>query len=268
MIRKAVRLFATACLVFLVSFNGAAFSADAAVPVIQDAANVLTAEQEAELEQYGIQLFNATTAELAVLVLPSIGDEPVEEYAVKKLREFKLGDSKKDNGALLVVTTEKNSDGKRHFYLSVGYGLEGALPDGKVGRIMDDVAVPYLNDQQPDMAIMEGYKAFYNEIAAEYGWDGAIAPVSTISSGSSDSGLGMPFPILLFIAIYIIFRIVKNKGGRGGGGPGGRRRGGPIFFPGSFGGGSGGGFGGGSGGGFGGFGGGGSGGGGGAGRSW
>jgi uncharacterized protein len=261
MIRKAVRLFATACLIFFTSLNWEAYSADAAVPVIQDVANVLSAEQEAELEQYGIQLFNATTTELAVLILPSIGDEPVEEYAVKKLREFKLGDSKKDNGALLVVTTEENSDGKRHFFLTVGYGLEGALPDGKVGRIMDDVAVPYLKDQQPDMAIMEAYKAFYNEIALEYGWDGAVAPVSTISSGSSDSDLGIPFPILLFIAIYIIFRILGNKGGRGGGGSGGRRRGGPIFFPGSFGGRS-------SGGGFGGFGGGGSGGGGGAGRSW
>ena len=58
--------------------------------------------------------------------------------------------------------------------------MEGALPDGKVGRIMDEVAVPYLTQEQPDMAIMEAYKSFYNEIAAEYGWDGAVAPVTTI----------------------------------------------------------------------------------------
>ena len=89
----------------------------------------------------------------------------MEEYAVEKLREFQLGTKEKNNGALLVVTTEKNSDGNRHFELSVGYGLEGALPDGKVGRIMDDVAVPYLKKQQPDMAVMEAYKSFYNEIA-------------------------------------------------------------------------------------------------------
>ncbi len=92
---------------------------------------MLSAEQKAELEQYGIQLYNATTAELAVLILPSIGDEPVEEYAVEKLREFKLGNKEKNNGALLVVTTEKNSNGKRHFYLTVGYGLEGALTGRK-----------------------------------------------------------------------------------------------------------------------------------------
>ncbi len=265
MIKKAVRILVTACLIVFTSLNSAVFSADAAVPVVQDSANVLSAEQKAELEQYGIQLNNATTAELAVLIIPSIGDEPVEEYAVEKLREFKLGNKEKNNGALLVVTTEKNSDGKRHFELSVGYGLEGALPDGKVGRIMDEVAVPYLKEEQPDMAIMEAYKSFYNEIAAEYGWDGAVVPVTTINSDSSDSGFGIPFPVILFIIIYIIFRVVSNRGGRGGGGSGGRRGAGPIFFPGSFGGRNGGGS---SGGGFGGFGGGGSGGGGGAGRSW
>ena len=97
---------------------------------------------------------------------------------------------------------------------------------------------------------------------------GEIAPVSFSNNQANNKGFGIPFPILLFIGIYIVIRIMRNRGGPGGrGGGGGRshRRGGPFIFPGSFGGGSGG-FGGGGGG----FrgGGGGSGGGGGAGRSW
>ena len=52
--------------------------------------------------------------------------------------------------------------------------MEGALPDGKVGRIIDQLAYPYLEKEQPDLAIMEAYKTFYNEIAAEYGWDGEL----------------------------------------------------------------------------------------------
>lgn len=243
-------------------------SVDAAVPVVQDHANVLSPEQEAEIEQYGIRLYDATTAELAVLIIPSIGDEPVEEYAVKKLREFGLGSRKENNGALLVVTTEENSAGDRHFELSVGYGLEGALPDGKVGRIIDEVAYPFLAEEQPDLAVMEAYKAFYNEIAAEYGLEGDQLPVQTVYGDYDDSDGGFPI-IFLIIAIIVIVVLSSGGSGRGGGGSGGsrgHRGGGPIFFPGSFGGG---GFGGGSsGGGFGGFGGGGSSGGGGAGRSW
>lgn len=274
MMERAVLLFLAASLLVLAVFPGMASAAN--VPVIQDGADILSPQQEAELEQYGIRLYEATSAELAVLTLPSIGDEPVEQYAVEKLREFQLGDKKQNNGALLIVTTQKNSDGKRHFYLTVGYGLEGALPDGKIGRIMDEVAVPFLQEEQPDQAIVNAYKAYYNEIAAEYGIDGASLPVNTVD-GEYDSSDGN-FPLYTIIIILIIASFfMKGSGGRGGGGGSGGSRGrrgksGPIFFPGSYGGGSGGGFGGFSGGsgggGFGGFGGGGSGGGGGAGRSW
>lgn len=246
-------------------FGTAAFAVDAAVPVVQDFADVLSAEQEEEVEQLGIRLYDATKAELAVLIIPSIGDDPVEQYAVKKLREFKLGSKELDNGALLVVTTERNSAKKRHFYLSVGYGLEGALPDGKVGRIMDEVAVPYLQGEQPDLAIMEAYKAYYNAIAAEYGLEGEELPVNTVSGEYDDSDDGFPFILILIFAIIIISFIYRSGGGGSGGSGGSRRGGGPVFLPGSFGGSGGSRS---SGGGFGGFGGGGSGGGGGAGRSW
>lgn len=270
MIRKAVRFLATVCLIVLVPFNGMVFAADVPAPTgssiyVQDFANVLSPEQKEELTRYGMQLDDATTAQLAVLIMPTIGDEAVEEFAVKALREYGLGTKKEDNGALLVVTTEEidGKEGSREFFLTTGYGLEGALPDSKVGRIIDNLAMPYLKQEKPDMAIMEVYKTFYNEIAAEYNWDGEIAPIQMPDPRKNNSEFGIPLPVIIFIAIYILFRVM-GKGGRGGGsgGSGGRRRGGPIFFPGSFGGGSGGGgFGGGGGGG-------GSGGGGGAGRGW
>lgn len=159
--------------------------------------------------------------------------------------------------------------GENDFRLIVGYGLEGALPDGKIGRIIDEVSVPYLEAQEPDMAVMEAYKAFYNEIAKEYGLEGDELPVATLEGSGTDDGGGFPIiPVIVigFILIQIFFNSGRGGGSGGSGGPGGRRRGGPIIFPGSFGGGSGSGRSG--GGGFGGFGGGGSTGGGGAGRSW
>ena len=95
-----------------------------------------------------------------------------------------------------------------------------------MGRIIDTAAYPYLEKGQPDLAIMEAYKSFYNEIAAEYGWEGAIAPVSPINqSQSNTSDFGIPFPIIMIIVIYIIIRLLSNRGGGGrGGGGGGRYR--------------------------------------------
>ncbi|EGQ20315.1 protein of hypothetical function DUF477 [Sporosarcina newyorkensis 2681] len=250
--------------VLLLALIGTAAPAHAITEVIVDDADILSPQQEAELREYGIRLQRATKAEFAVRTVYSLEGVPVEEYAVRKFRELKLGDKDLENGALLIVSTEKTKDIDRKFYLEVGYGLEGALPDGKVGRIIDEVAMPYLKAKppQPDVAIMEAYKAFYNEIAAEYGLDGEELPVDSPESSEEP---GLPPIIVIFIILYILYRVFRGGGG-GGGGPRGRSRGGPIFFPGPMGGGSsGGGFG---GGGFGGFGGGGSSGGGGAGRSW
>lgn len=271
MIRNAVRFVAAACLIAFAPFSSVALAAD--VPAwnpddyfVQDHANLLSAEAKAELNRLGKQLNAGTTAELAVLILPNIGDEAPEEFAVEALRQYKLGKSGEDNGALLLVTTEEYNGSKRWIELSVGYGLEGALPDGKVGRIFDEVAIPYLKKGETDQGIIEAYKAFYNEIAAEYNWDGEVADVNVLESSSDDSDGGIPFPIIIIVIIFIIIRVLGNGGGRGGGSGGRRGRGGPLFFPGSFGGSGSGGGGFGGGGGF--SGGGGSGGGGGAGRGW
>ena len=62
-------------------------------------------------------------------------------------------------------------------WISTGYGLEGALPDGKIGRIRDQDAFPYMREGKLDLGIMNTYKALFNEIAKEYNWDGEFAPV-------------------------------------------------------------------------------------------
>lgn len=239
----------------------------AKVDVVQDESGILSSSQLEDIREYGKRLYSATGAEFAVLIVPSTEGRPIEEFSLNKLREFQLGDKKENNGALLVVTTNPDEDGKRHIRLEVGYGLEGALPDGKVGRIIDEVAMPYMQNGDPGQGVFEMYKVVYNEIAKEYGLEGSELPVATFEGDNSDDGGGFPIvPIIVigFILIQIFFNSGRGGGSGGSGGSGGRRGGGPFIFPGSFGGGSGGS----GGGGFGGFGGGGSGGGGGAGRSW
>ncbi len=95
MMRGIFRWLLLICLSFMI-MPAMAFAAD--VPAwndmdyyIQDHAGILSAEQKAELNRLGKQLNDATGAELAVLTLPSIGDEPVETFAVKALREYELG---------------------------------------------------------------------------------------------------------------------------------------------------------------------------------
>lgn len=226
---------------------------------VQDHADVLTPEQKSELITLGKNLEAGTTAQVVVMTIPSLEDETVETYALKAFREYGIGQQGENNGVLFLVAMKE-----RKMRIEVGYGLEGALPDGKVGRVLDEYAYPYFEQDQYGQGIINTYKVLYNEVAAEYNWNGEVAQVQRVGNQGGGGG----FPTIL-VMIILFFVISSFFGGGGGGRGGGRRRRSVVFFPPFLGGG--GGFGGGgSGGGFGGFsgGGGGSSGGGGASRGW
>lgn len=220
---------------------------------VQDFANVLSPDQKSELISLGKNLEAGTTAQIAVMTIPSLEDETVESYALKAFRQYGIGSKEKNNGVLFLVAMNE-----RKMRIEVGYGLEGALPDGKVGRILDEYAMPYMKQGEPEEGIMNTYKVLYNEVAAEYDWDGEVAQVE---KADNEGGGGFPSILVLIILFFIISSFF---GGGGGGRGGGRRRRSVVFVPPFMGGG---GFGGGGGGGFSG-GGGGSSGGGGASRGW
>lgn len=231
---------------------------------VQDFYDVLSEEQEQEIEVLGQNLEDATGSQIVVMTVESLAGQDVATYAVDVMRGYGIGDKEKDNGVLFILEMDPNKVGGRDVYIGVGYGLEGALPDGKVGRILDEYTYPFLEQGNAPGAILSTYQLLYNQVATEYGWDGELAIPQEPSPlrGSTSIGDGISFPTII-IGIVIIYLIMKMMSGGGGGTGSGRRRNSTrMFGPGSFGGGGRS-----SGGGFGGFGGGSSGGGG-AGRKW
>lgn len=230
---------------------------------VQDFYDVLSETQEQEIETLGQNLENATGAQIVVMVVESLGGQDVATYAVDVMRGYGIGDAEKNNGILFILEMDPNKEDGRDIYIGVGQGLEGALPDGKTGRILDDYTFPYLEQGDVPGAILSTYQVLYNEVATEYGWDGElVVPEEPVSD---DEGFSFTTIIIIIVVIYLIYSVMSGGGG-GGTGSGGKRRrtSSTMFGAGSIGGG---GSSGGSGGGFGGFGGGSSGGGG-AGRKW
>jgi uncharacterized protein len=78
-----------------------------------------------------------TTNQIAVLTVPTLNGESVEEYAVRVFEQWKLGQKGKDNGVLLVVVPQD-----RRMRIEVGYGLEGTLTDAHASRIIRNVMTP------------------------------------------------------------------------------------------------------------------------------
>ena len=208
---------------------------------VQDFENLLSREQTNELNRLGRALEDRTKAQIGVLTVTTLDGYSVEEYALQALRKYGLGDKKLNNGVLLLLSMEDGEPGNRPLRIEVGYGLEGALPDGKVGRILDNVTIPYLVNNQPGEAIVETYKTLYNEVAKEYGVQDQLTPQNITVPQNADNQkgdlpIGWIILIVVFLAVdFIFFRgtltffllsMLGRGGGRGGGGGGGFRGGG------------------------------------------
>jgi uncharacterized protein len=229
--------------------------------LVTDAAGILSEAEKSALEQKLVAIDDSSSNQIAVVIIKSLQDRPIEEYATKLFRTWGIGNKKTNNGVLLLVSVDD-----RKVKIEPGYGLEGAIPDIVAGDIIRNKIAPAFKVGNYYKGIDEATDALAQAAVGEY-------KVARKKNRSSD-GVGSPM-IIFFVILVIVLIILGGIGGGGGFGGGRRRRSdlgslaegiilGSLLNGGGRGGWGGGGFGGGGfgGGGFGGFGGGSSGGGG------
>ncbi len=103
---------------------------------VVDEAQLLDPADEARLEAFLARLEAETSVQLVLVSVPRI-DGPIEDYALRLAESWRIGQQESDNGALVVVSRDD-----RRARIEVGYGLEGAIPDGLAGRIIRDELSP------------------------------------------------------------------------------------------------------------------------------
>jgi uncharacterized protein len=196
-------------------FQGEAFAENIKMPkpigdiYVQDFAKVLTQAEVEEIRSLGRTVEDQTTAQISVLTVDTIGENSMEEYANEAFRQYGIGNETENNGVLLVIAVTD-----RLIRIEVGYGLEGRIPDGKAGRILDEHAIPYLQNDQPNKAILETYKTLANEVLDEYGLEGGLqAQKKPAQQTTANEGLGIPSWLLILIVVIVIFLDFKFFGG-------------------------------------------------------
>jgi uncharacterized protein len=217
--------------------------------LVNDFANQLKAVEIASLEQKLVAYNDSTSSQIVIVVVPTTGDYPIADYAVKLGREWGVGQKGKDNGIVILWASTD-----RKVFISTGYGMEGAIPDAIAKRIISQVITPQFKNGMFYQGLDQGIDVIFKYATGEY-----KAEPRGDSDGDSFS------PVLVFVIVFVIILIIifRNRNNRGGNGGGFRNFGGPVIWPytthsgsGSYSGNWGGGSGGGSFGGFGGFGGG------------
>lgn len=196
---------------------------------VTDLAGVLSDQAQAEINQYAGEVDRQAHAQIAVVIVKSLDDRPIEDYANDLFHTWGIGpkDPKyKDRGILLLFATQ---DRKRR--IEVGYGLEGILPDAKTGDVGRDM-VPLLRQNDWDGAVKLGVTEIGQVIASDAGVSIAAPeqPVHTYrrETVKRGGGIGIGGLIVGFIVLMVILSILRRlfggggpRGGSGGGGLGG-----------------------------------------------
>jgi uncharacterized protein len=128
---------------------------------VSDFSRVLNPAHKQELERYSKRVQELTGAEMALVTLPTLEGEPIEDVANGLFRRWGIGAKGKNEGVLLLLVT-----GDRRMRLEVGYGLEGILPDGYSGRLLREMR-PLLRQQQFGPSLLEAAHQIGNRIALE-----------------------------------------------------------------------------------------------------
>ena len=215
--------------------------------LLLDQTNTLTPEQKTALREKLEAYDRSTSTQIAIVIMPSLKGNSLEEVAFQIGRTWGVGQKDKNNGIVILVAKDD-----KKVRIEVGYGLEGVITDYASSSIIDNNLRPNFREGNYYRGLTEAVDEIIKAAAGKY-----TAP----EGYGKKEGIKKWHIILAALVIWMIIGAI-GRGGRGGGMVSRRgysNWGGPIWWGGGFGGGSGGGGwsgGGGGGGGFGGFGGG------------
>lgn len=171
---------------------------------VSDYAQILSPQMREQLTTLLRELEAKTTAEIAVLTVKTT--QPLDEfqYAVRVFDAWKIGKRGPDNGVLFLVASED-----RRVRILTGYGLEGILPDGKVGAILDEFVLPYFREGRYDEGIYKGVWAVALVIAQDANVElTGEAPVDIRQI--SDGQMALPLLIFIVVAILIVSSLMRR----------------------------------------------------------
>ena len=178
---------------------------------VSDFAQVVDAASRSRIEAYCAAVERATGVEIALVTVPGLGNEPVEDVANTIFRAWGVGKKGKNEGALLLLSIQD-----RRSRLEVGYGLEPVMPDGFAGSVLREMR-PALREGKYGEALAAAAETIGQTVAKAKNTsiDGQAPRRNRPSSGGE-----IPWGALVAGAV-VLFLIFRSRGPRGYGGGGG-----------------------------------------------
>ncbi len=171
--------------------------------LVNDFANILTADQQQALERKLNLFSDSTSNEITLVIVPLLDGMDPADAAIALGRTWGVGGKKNNNGVVMLISVED-----RKLNISPGYGLEKSLPDITCQQIIKNIIVPNFRGNDYYRGIEEGTDAIIKATNGEYKVDANYSEYKELGP----IGKIMVLIFLIFLGLLIV------KGNRGGGG--------------------------------------------------
>jgi uncharacterized protein len=170
--------------------------------LITDYTNTLSPGDQQLLENKLVAFDDTSSTQIAIVLIKSVGDYDIDQYAAALGRKWGIGQKGKNNGLLILAAMDQHK-----VTIQTGYGLEGAVPDVITHVIIQNDITPRF--KQGD---------YYG------GLDAAVDDIIKYTKGEfkaakkpaqHDNNNGNAAGIVIVIIIFILIIIFRNRGGGG-----------------------------------------------------
>jgi uncharacterized protein len=174
---------------------------------VSDFARVLDPQSRAQVEAYCARLEQASGVQMAIVTLPSLDGNPIEDVSNTLFRQWGIGKKGKDEGIMLLLAVQDRKD-----RLEIGYGLEPILPDGFDGSILRGIQ-PLLSQGAYGQALVSGAVQIGSAIARAKGITPQNRQPTRDRTYTSNRRVGIPWPVIIIGIVVLIFLLRSGGGG-------------------------------------------------------
>ena len=173
---------------------------------VVDQAHLLTPAQVADITSKSETLEAQSGRQFVVTTVNSLEGYPIEDYAYRLGRAWKVGSVKNNDGVVLVVAPNE-----RKVSIATGYGAGGFMTDAMSGIIIREAILPHFKQSPPDYGggIVAGADAVIKQMSLPP--DQALKNVTAAEQAQKQrqhSG-GNPLPVI-FWALVIGFVVLSH----------------------------------------------------------
>lgn len=158
---------------------------------VSDPSHILSGSARDTINAVLARLEESTGIETAVVMLPSIGEEDIFNFAHELFRQWGIGKKKSNNGLLILFVADQ-----RKVRFTVGYGLEGTMTDAMSKRIQMQRMVPRFKAGDWDGGMVDGVRAAAQVL------DGSMQPEP---ADDDDGMIGALIAVAVMVGLAILF---------------------------------------------------------------